>query len=70
MTEYRVVFEPAGDGSWSAYSIDLPGVFAAGHDRAEVESEMREALALHRDELRRNGEMPDAPRSQVAVITV
>ncbi|HET6831314.1 MAG TPA: type II toxin-antitoxin system HicB family antitoxin [Solirubrobacterales bacterium] len=70
MTEYRVVFEPADDGSWSAYSIDLPGVFAAGRDRAEVEVAMREALALHRDELRRRDEEPDGPRSQVAVVAI
>ncbi len=33
MTNYGVVFEPADDGSWSAYSIDIPGVFAIGADR-------------------------------------
>ena len=70
MTEYAVVFEPADDGSWSGYAIDLPGVFAAGRDRAEVEAQMREALALHRDELGRRGVTPAAPRSQTAVIAV
>jgi predicted RNase H-like HicB family nuclease len=59
MTGYTVVFEPADDGSWSACAIDLPGVFAVGRDRTDVEAKMREALTLHLDELRRRGEVPD-----------
>lgn len=70
MTEYRVVFEPAGDGSWSAYSIDMPGVFASGADRAEVEVNMKAALELHLEELQRRGEAPPPPGSETAVIAV
>ncbi len=70
MSEYRVVFEPADDGSWSAYSIDLPGVFSSGANRAEVESNMREALVLHLEELRRRGESPPPSDSQTAVIAL
>lgn len=70
MTEYRVVFEPAGDGSWSAYSIDLPGVFASGADRAEVEANMRIALSLHLEELHRRGQSSPPPESETAVISV
>lgn len=70
MTDYRVVFEPAGDGSWSAYSIDLPGVFASGANRSEVEENMRSALTLHLDELRRRGETVPPSDSETAVIAV
>lgn len=70
MTEYRVVFEPAGDGSWSAYSIDLPGVFASGADRVEVEANMKAALELHLEELQRRGASPPSQQSETAVIAV
>ena len=70
MSEYRVVFEPADDGSWSAYSIDLPGVFSSGASRAEVEANMREAMSLYLEEVQRRGESPPSADAETAVIAL
>ncbi len=64
MTEYAVVYEPANDGSWSAYALDL-AVFSAADTREEIEASMQEALELHLEELRRNGEALPEPRCEV-----
>ena len=68
MSEYAVLFELADDGGWSAYAPDAPGVVASADTRAEVEVRMREALAIYREELRRQGEVPPAARTQIGVI--
>ncbi len=52
MTEYLVIYEQTGDGGWSAYSPDVPGVIAAGATREEVERLMQEAIPFHLDALR------------------
>ena len=54
MTEYLVVYEHA-DGTWGAYSPDLPGCVAAGSTRNEVEVLMRDAIPFHIDGLRDAG---------------
>ncbi len=59
--EYLVVIEPADDGSFSAFVPDLPGCVACGDTRDEVELLIREAVSLHVDSLRRNGEPVPAP---------
>ena len=69
MSDYAVVFERAGDGGWSAYAPDVPGVVAAAGTREAVELRMREALKLYGEELARHGEAPPAATSEVAVIT-
>ena len=50
MTNYRVIYEQARDGNWSASAADLP-VFSVGATRAEAEREIREAIAIYFDEL-------------------
>ena len=63
MNRYLIVIEETPTG-FSAYSPDLPGCIATGHNREEVEDEMKEAVEFHIDGLRRAGyEVPD-PRSQ------
>ena len=52
---YLVIYEPAGDGGWSAYSPDVPGCVAAGSTREEVEDLMREAIPFHLEGLREDG---------------
>lgn len=59
---YRVVYEH-GPTSWGAYSDDLPGYFAVGRDRAEVERMMREAIAFHLED-DEDDEAPAAPESR------
>ncbi len=51
---YAVVIEKA-EGNYSAYVPDLPGCVATGATTAEVEKEIREAIAFHMDGLREDG---------------
>jgi len=60
MTEYVVVIEHQGS-AWGAYCPDLPGLGVAAHTRAEVERLIREAVELHLDELKANGDPIPAP---------
>lgn len=52
--KYAVVVEKA-EGNYSAYVPDLPGCVAVGDTRAEVERNIREALAFHLDGMREDG---------------
>lgn len=69
MTLYSVIYEQAGDGSWSARAADLP-VFSVGGTRAEAETGIKAAIRLHLDELARAGETPPAAPSQVGTVSV
>jgi predicted RNase H-like HicB family nuclease len=64
MTKYLVIVEGA-DGSYSAYSPDLPGCVTAGDTREETLELMREAIALHLESLREDGE-PIPPATSTA----
>ena len=55
MTEYVVIYERGEDGGWGAYLPDLPGVFALGDSREEVEANMEEALAAHVEVMEEQG---------------
>jgi predicted RNase H-like HicB family nuclease len=55
MTGYLVIYETDEDGAWGAYSPDLPGVFAVGDSRREVERLMAEAIPIHLEGLREEG---------------
>jgi predicted RNase H-like HicB family nuclease len=61
--KYLVVIERTATG-FSAHSPDVPGCVATGASREEVEREMKEAIALHLEELRAQGE--DAPQSSTS----
>lgn len=69
MQRYLVVIEPAGTG-FSAYSPDLPGCVSTGATRAEVEANMRDAVALHLDGLREDGEPAPQPHTYATYIEV
>jgi predicted RNase H-like HicB family nuclease len=58
--QYVVVYERT-PGGCSAYVPDLPGCVAAGDTRDEVEALMREAIAVHVDALREDGESVPQP---------
>jgi predicted RNase H-like HicB family nuclease len=49
----RVVYEQA-PLNWAAYSPDLGGVISTGSTREDVERMMREAIAVHREEMARD----------------
>jgi predicted RNase H-like HicB family nuclease len=61
---YAIVIETA-DGNYSAYVPDLPGRVGTGATVAEVEAEIREAIAFHVEGLREDGLPIPAPSSQV-----
>jgi len=66
---YAIVIEKAA-ANYSAYVPDLPGCVATGATVAEVEAELREAIAFHLEGLREDGiAIPDGS-SQVEYIEV
>jgi len=66
---YATVIEKA-EGNYSAYVPDLPGCVATGVTLAEVESEIRKAIAFHLEGLREDGILISLPSSQVDYIEV
>ena len=69
MIEYTVIFE-RGARNWSAYVPDLPGCVAAGKTREETERLIREAIELHIEALREDGEPVPQPCTEAARIRV
>jgi predicted RNase H-like HicB family nuclease len=66
---YAVVIENAG-GNYSAYVPDLPGCVATGSTVQETEQAIREAIALHLEGLREDGDPVPPPSSRVEYIEV
>ena len=69
MQRYLIVIEPTGTG-FSAYSPDLPGCVSTGATRADVEANMREAVALHLEGLREDGEPVPPPHTYATYVEV
>ncbi len=63
MNRYLIVIEKTETGC-SAYSPDIPGCVASGGSRAEVELEMKAAIAFHLEGLREYGEAIPQPSSE------
>ena len=55
MNEYAVIYEQ-GPANWSAYVPDLPGCVSTGRSFEEVRKNMREAIELHLEGMREDGE--------------
>lgn len=66
---YAIVIEKA-ESNYSAYVPDLPGCVATGATVAEVESQIREAIAFHVEGMREDGLPIPAPSSQVEYVEV
>ena len=66
---YLVVVE-RGPASYGAYVPDLPGCVAAGETRDEVLSLIREAIELHLEGLRDEGQPAPTPSSSSALVEV
>jgi len=64
---YVAVIEK-GESSWGAHVPDFPGCVAVGESREEVVALIREAIDLHIDSLRANGEPVPNPSSEVELI--
>ena len=67
--QYVVVYERTATG-WSAYVPDLPGCDAAGDTREEVEGLIREAISMHIQALREEGETVPAPGTWTSLVEV
>jgi len=67
--DYLVVFEQGPD-SIGAYIPDLPGCVAVGTSLSEVRTLMREALLMHIEGLRDDGESLPLPTTSAAIMAV
>lgn len=66
---YLVVVEE-GQNSFGAYVPDLPGCIAAAESKEEVLTLIREAIELHIEDLKENGEPIPPPCSSGEVVEV
>ena len=64
---YAVVIEKIG-GSFGAYVPDLPGCIATGHSVDEVENLIREAIELHIEGMREDGDLPPPPNAVTLMV--
>jgi predicted RNase H-like HicB family nuclease len=65
---YLIVIERADDGGYGAWAPDLPGCVALGDTIEDVKHQMREAIAVHLEGLREQGELVPAPTAIAAVV--
>ena len=64
---YAIVIEKA-QGNYSAYVPDLPGCVAVAETRQEVEQLIKEAIALHLQGMREDGDPIPEPVTTATVI--
>ncbi|MGO9097464.1 MAG: type II toxin-antitoxin system HicB family antitoxin [Bryobacteraceae bacterium] len=67
MRKYAIVIEQ-GEHYLSAYVPDLPGCITTGRTVKEIEHNIREAIELHLDGLREDGEPVPEPHTVVTYI--
>ena len=67
--KFAVVIEK-GETSWGAYVPDLPGCVAAAETRDEAYALIREAITMHLDGMREDGEAIPTPQSEAEYIEV
>ena len=67
MKKYAVVIE-RGRNNLSAYVPDLPGCVTTGKTVEEVERNIREAIELHLEGMREDGEVIPEPSTAVAYV--
>jgi predicted RNase H-like HicB family nuclease len=66
---YAIVIENTGP-NFSAYVPDLPGFVATGASIDEVQREMREAIELHLEGMREDGDPIPQPSSSVQYVEI
>ena len=66
---YAIVIEKAAE-NYSAYVPDLPGCVATGATLEETERMIREAIELHVQGLRADGQAVPVPSSRVEYVDV
>ena len=67
--QYLVVIEK-GPSSFGAYVPDLPGCIAAGETREEVATLIHEAIELHIEDLKSQGQQVPSPQSSSELVSV
>ena len=67
--QYLVVIEQ-GPSSYGAYVPDLPGCIAAGNTREEVATLIQEAIELHIEDLKAQGQQVPSPHSSGELVSV
>jgi len=67
MRKYAIVIEQ-GEHDLSAYVPDLPGCITTGRTVEEVETNIREAIELHLEGLREDGEPIPEPHTAVTYV--
>lgn len=66
---YTVIYEKTATG-YSAYVPDLPGCIAAGRSLNETQRLMAEAVELHLDAMREDGEDIPEPTTVAGTVAV
>jgi len=61
MRELAVSYEKRPDGTWSATVIELPGLSVVGKTLDEATSLLQDAVKLHIEALRHEGQEVDGP---------
>ena len=67
--QYLVVIEQ-GASSFGAYVPDLPGCIAAGESREEVAALIHEAIEMHIEDLRAQGNAVPHPNSSSELVEI
>ena len=67
MKRYAIVIEH-GENNLSAYVPDLPGCITTGRTLEEIERNIREAIDLHLEGLREDGEPIPEPHTAVTYV--
>ncbi len=67
--KYAVLYEKTGTG-YSAHVPDLPGCIATGATLQETEQRMREAIEMHLEGMREDGDSIPEPSTIANYITV
>ena len=67
MKKYAIVIERA-ENNLSAYVPDLPGCITTGRTVEEIERNIREAIELHLEGLREDGEPIPEPHTAVTYV--
>ena len=69
MKEYSVIYEH-GETNWGAIVPDLPGCVSIGDSLEDVETNVKEAIALYIEVLQERGEPVPEPRHRVGSVLV
>ena len=67
--QYLVVIEQ-GPSSFGAYVPDLPGCIAVGESREEVAILIQEAIELHIEDLKAQGQQVPSPHSSGELVNI